>query len=302
MNKTVLLIDHDSVKHNLALMKLSAYYKKIKWNVLFNMPLFPADRVYISKLFTFSPPVTYPGKCEVGGPGADLKSKLPDGVDSMMPDYGLYDLDYSLGYTSRGCPNSCGFCIVPRSEGEPRAVGDIYTFWNRRHKEIVILDSNILFDRIHFFKIASQIKREGLTVRFEQGLDVRRIDKQVSLVLGALRFGKYSISWDSVTVESVFMERARLFSKYVSPQRIGVHILVGFDTPIEYDYYRIIEVRKLGLTPFVMVYDKRRDDSLLTLLSYWTNGHCYAHLSFRSFLRRQGCLHTLDSSHLSGLC
>jgi hypothetical protein len=301
MKKSVSLIDHDSVRPNLALMKLSAYFKKNNWDVRLNMPLFPADRVYISKVFRFSPSVSYPGECIIGGPGHDIKSKLPDAIDNIMPDYSLYNCPYSVGHTSRGCPNSCGFCIVPEGEGRPYVVGDIYSFWNKRHKNIVIMDSNILFDHNHFFKIASQIRKERLDVRFEQGLDIRRVNRKVCVALAALRFSRYSFSWDSEEIETIFLRNIQGVCKYISNQRLNVHVLVGYDTSLEYDYYRICELRKLGLTPFVMVYDKRRDSAILTLLSYWANNHKLASVSFRAFLIKQGSLHILSSSSLSGV-
>lgn len=302
MKKSVLLIDHDSVRHNLALMKLSAFYKKQGWTVYFNMPLFPADKVYISKLFSFSPEISYPSSYIAGGPGVDLKKKLPDAIDNMMPDYSLYGLGYSVGYTSRGCPNHCGFCIVPRMEGRAYALGGIYSFWNKRHRDIVIMDSNILFDKIHFLKVAWQLRKEGLTVRFEQGLDVRRIDKEVAGVLAGLRFGRYYVSWDTKEVEPFFMRGIQALCRYVSCQRVGVHILTGYDTPLEYDYYRVKKVRKMGLTPFVMVYDKRRDSPILTLLAGWANSRHLSNCPFRVYVINEGCEHILEASVLDGVC
>lgn len=299
MKKSVSLIDHDSVRPNLALMKISSFWKSHGWEVRLNLPLFPADRVYISKVFSFSPPVSYPGDCIIGGPGYDVTARLPDAIDRVMPDYSLYDCPYSVGYTSRGCPNSCSFCIVPQAEGRPYPVGDIYSFWNRRHRDIVIMDSNVLFDKAHFFKIAYQLRKERLGVRFEQGLDIRRMDRQVAGVLAVLRYKRYAVSWDTVQVEKAFRRGIRTMTQYISPQRINVHILCGYDTTLEYDYYRIQEIKGLGLTPFVMVYNKRRDIPLLTCLQHWTNNKHSFRYPFSSFMRREGAGHLLEESPLS---
>jgi len=299
--KIVSLIDHDSVKPNLALMKLSAFYKKQGWGVQLDMPLFPADKVYVSKVFSFSPPVNYPGDCIVGGPGYDIASRLPDAIDGMMPDYSLYGCDYSMGYTSRGCPNDCGFCIVPAGEGRPRAVGDIYNFWNKKHNRIVLMDSNILFDKGHFMRITEQVRKERLCVRFEQGLDIRRIDREVGVQLARLNYDRIAISWDTKRVEPAFMRGLDILLDYVSPSRVLVHILTGFDTTFLYDYRRVTYVRQRGLVPFVMVYNKVQHDTRLTVLQHWANSRYIANLPFHRYLHNNNLLHHFDDTTLRSL-
>ncbi len=299
--KVVSLVAHDSERPNLALMKLSSYYKDLGWGVNLDMPLFPADKTYVSRLFTFSPEIVLSGSYSAGGPGHSLSISLPEDVDQAFPDYSLYHLDHSIGYTSRGCPNTCGFCVVPESEGSPYSVGDIYSFWDNQHDSIVIMDSNILFDYDHFYRIAEQIKKESLMVKFEQGLDIRRIDDRVSRVLAGMKYKRYSISWDSAEVEAVFFRNVEKLGKHVSLQRVSVHILMGYDTDIAYDYYRVCEVKKLGLTCFAMVYDKRRDSPILTHLARWTNSYHITHLPFSVYMANERSLHTLHNSGLSFL-
>ena len=81
----------DAPKHNLALMKLSAWHKSQGDEIIFNMPLWKADITYASVLFKKNKKQfiadTY------GGPafnGINLGSK----IDSMKPDYSLYGLNY----------------------------------------------------------------------------------------------------------------------------------------------------------------------------------------------------------------
>ena len=52
---------------------------------------------------------------EVGGPAFGKPNHIPAEAEHVMPDYSLYpEMNYSLGYTTRGCPNACPFCIVPQ--------------------------------------------------------------------------------------------------------------------------------------------------------------------------------------------
>ena len=73
----------------------------------------------------------------IGGSGISLSTKLPPEIENLFPDYDLYpEMNYSLGYSSRGCSRNCGFCFVPKMkwEGKPHAVGDIYQFYNPRFR------------------------------------------------------------------------------------------------------------------------------------------------------------------------
>lgn len=146
------LIDVDGHRFpNLCLMKLSAYHKargdtvewydRTKWY----------DLVYMSRVFTDTYSKDYEGSIKAyhvikGGTGYGLDNKLPDIVEHMHPDYGLYPefAGTAYGFLSRGCPRGCGFCIVGEKEGrKTEAVADLSEFWDGE-KEIKLLDANIL--------------------------------------------------------------------------------------------------------------------------------------------------------------
>ena len=77
------LVDVDSHNFpNFALMRISAYHKSLGDQVEWADPMFGGgdyDRVYMSKIFTFTPDYPYEFDCEVikGGTGYDVKSRLP---------------------------------------------------------------------------------------------------------------------------------------------------------------------------------------------------------------------------------
>ena len=77
--------------------------------------------------------------------GYSLTSELPKEIDDMQPDYSIYPnlrLDTSFGFLTRGCPNKCSWCVVPRKEGEIHPYWDIDRVANGR-KKIVLMDNNI---------------------------------------------------------------------------------------------------------------------------------------------------------------
>lgn len=141
----VALIDVDG--HNfpsLPLMKLSAHHKQLGDTVEWYNPLTawmkPPDRVYMSKVFTFTEDYSHPvcGKEIIrGGTGYDYPNGgqlLPKEIEHIYPDYSLYPhlcKDTAYGFLTRGCPRGCDFCIVGKKEGRAsRKVADLSEFWN----------------------------------------------------------------------------------------------------------------------------------------------------------------------------
>lgn len=64
---------------------------------------------------------------EKGGTGYDIEKVLPVEVDRIQPDYSIYNIDSNLsyGFLTRGCPNRCKWCVVPKKEGKISPYMDI---------------------------------------------------------------------------------------------------------------------------------------------------------------------------------
>lgn len=145
------LIDVDSHGWpNLALMKISAYHKRMGDNVERALPMQHYDVVYQSKVFdeTYSKDIEWVPDADTiikGGTGYDLQNKLPDEIEHIMPDYGLYGIkDTAYGFLTRGCPRLDRFCVVPVKEGRcSHKVADLNEWWNGQRK-IVLMDPNLL--------------------------------------------------------------------------------------------------------------------------------------------------------------
>ncbi|MCM1221099.1 MAG: hypothetical protein NC548_42110 [Lachnospiraceae bacterium] len=90
---------------NFALMRIAGWHKSRGDEVEMAMPLFgDYDRVYQSKIFTFSPEKKdFDNLCEVvrGGTGYDIKSQLPEEIEkSSLMDYSIYPPYTTFPYNS----------------------------------------------------------------------------------------------------------------------------------------------------------------------------------------------------------
>ena len=155
------LIQVDGKLPNIALMKLAAWHKKKGDDVtIMDISNSSFDRIYGSKIF-------------MGGSGYDLNKELPKEIEAQIPDYDLFNKDYSIGFASRGCIRDCGFCIVKEKEGNFK---DVDMSWIK-HSKVILLDNNFLAsskweEKLQYF-IDNKIK-----VSFNQGLDIRILYSQ----------------------------------------------------------------------------------------------------------------------------
>lgn len=258
------LIDIDSKMPNLALMKLSSYFKNLDHSVELTSSLFAHqfDEIFASKIFTFSTMPILPSESIVGGSGYSLDNYLDEDIEHLYPDYDLYDCDYAIGYTSRGCNRKCPFCIVPKKEGRFKIVcDDIREFW-RGQDHLMLLDNSMNTDEEHFCRILLQIIRMGIRIDFNQGLDIRYLTETQASALSQLKtWGQtpFRFAWDLIQIEKQVRAGIEILKKHNLNHKSMFYVLVGFNTTSEEDLYRVEILRELGVEPFVMPFDKFND-------------------------------------------
>jgi hypothetical protein len=248
----IALHDNDATGYpNLALMKLSAQAKREGHAVSWFDPLFPADMVYASKVFTFSTLCDYlPANTIIGGSGYDMDIRLREDWEHAMPDYSLYSMDYSMGFVTRGCPRKCAHCFVPDKEGDIRANADVTEFL--AHKKLVLMDNNILA-HTHGIEQIEKIASLGVAVDFNQGLDARLIDDSMARLLGKLKWlAPLRLACDSpAMIEPVRKAVECLRWQNVTPSRFFCYVLVK-------DVSKAVEVvralKGMNIDPFCQPY------------------------------------------------
>lgn len=282
------LIDVDGHNYpNLALMKISAWHKKngdaVKWyEPLFDgYPQKPLDRVYMSKVFTFTPDYTYPINAEEiikGGTGyfyPDGGEPLPEEIEHAFPDYSLYGIkDTAYGFLTRGCPRGCHFCIVGEKEGRKSyKVADLKEFWNGQ-KNIVIMDPNILACR-QYPELLKQLADSGASVDLNQGIDARLLTPENIKLIQQIKLKKIHFAWDNPKDEEKIVPKLKLFKEMtgIRDREAVVYMLTNFDTTFEEDLHRVYTIRDIGMTPYTMIFEKektKKTDPVRRLQS-WTN-------------------------------
>ena len=194
----VALLAVDSKYPNLALMKISAYHKSVGDSVEWHNPFDRYDRLYMSKVFSFTPDYDYYinnvcGEIIRGGTGYDIHSSLPEEIDMMQPDYSIYptiDNRTSYGFLTRGCPNKCKWCVVPQKEGNIRPYMDIdeITIGGMRPYAI-LMDNNVLASSYGLSQIEKIVYRK-YHVDFNQALDARLVTDDVARLLSQVKWIK----------------------------------------------------------------------------------------------------------------
>ncbi|MEE1255585.1 MAG: radical SAM protein [Lachnospiraceae bacterium] len=262
---------------NLCIMKLSAWHKAqgdtTEWYEEFTGEY---DKVYVSKVFSFTPDYEYPINAKevvYGGSGyaismidgremynKELDKPLPYEIEHTYPDYGLYGItDTAYGFISRGCPRGCDFCHVKDMQGRmAHKVTDLSEFWNGQ-KNIVLLDPNISACK-DWKEIFQQLIDSKAYVDFSQGLDIRLMTDEKIEMLKKIKCKGVHFAWDRYEDRDIIVPKLKAFKQATQWDRrkIIVYVLCGDRERriTDHDLERIYTLREIGCWPYVMLYDK----------------------------------------------
>jgi hypothetical protein len=148
-----------------------------------------ADEIHVSVAFTWDlPRAEYLAKAwrcvapvKIGGPATGERG------GDFVP--GVY-LKNGYTITSRGCPNRCWFCSVPKREGELREL-PIRPGWNA-------LDDNLLAcSEAHIRSVFEMLAEQNRPIEFTGGLEAKRMQPWIARELKRLKPKQLFFAYDT---------------------------------------------------------------------------------------------------------
>jgi len=211
-----------------------------------------ADEIHISVTFSWDLPCaeklawewSVVAPIKIGGPATGEKS------GDFIP--GMY-LKKGYVITSRGCPNHCWFCSVPKREGNIREL-PITEGWN-------VLDDNLLAcsDK-HIKAVFAMLAKQKEPVEFTGGLEAARLTPRIAEELKKLRIKQMFFAYDTPDDLPPLIEAGRLlqdagFALQPCSHALRCFVLCGFkgDT-IAKGETRMEETMQAGFTPMAMLW------------------------------------------------
>ena len=219
--------------------------------------------LYLSVPFTWLLPQAatlaeqHDGPVAAGGPAVQLLPDFLKGtVKTINPPAPLEPLLFHnplATFSSRGCVNACGFCAVPRLEGDFIQLPE----WRLAP---IICDNNLLAaTRSHFNKVIDRLKllpKATLKIQpvdFNQGLEARLLKPHHARRIAELSAVKIRFAFDHVNHESKVAGAIELCQKH-GLKDFGVYVLIGFNDSPEDAFFRLEKVRSWGISPNPMRY------------------------------------------------
>ncbi|MBQ3447315.1 MAG: hypothetical protein IJG37_06715 [Synergistaceae bacterium] len=179
---------------------------------------------------------------KIGGPAFNE----PGG--EFMP--GMY-LKPGYVITSRGCPNHCWFCAVPKRERNGLHELTIKEGWN-------VLDDNLLAcSESHIRAVFDMLGRQKHKARFTGGFEAKLLWTWHIELLRKIHAERVYFAYDTPDDYEPLHVASRMLreARYLSLRRFGVYCLCGYPSDtMEKAVQRFEAVIKLGMCPYAMLW------------------------------------------------
>ena len=270
------------------------------------------EKAYISAIFT----PDLPNLCqdvlklksagievEIGGPAPTAMPGYVEQACGIRPHIGLDDRfefvkgNFTMSFTSRGCPNHCRGCITPKIE-PTRLEYDDFTI--PMGEKPFIGDNNILATSWEHQKLVVKKLRGVKNLDINSGFEAKLFTEDYYQLYSQLNLKCYRLAFDAMDKEQAFTRAVSILKKHAIPYRdIIVYVLIGLpETTYEDAVYRLEKARSLGCSPYPQRYqpldtvESRNyvapgwdEDKLKNLHQYWINPHFWRSCTLEDFTK-----------------
>jgi len=190
--------------------------------------------------------------------GADrVHIGLVNEAENLLPAYDLVpQWKWSILFASRGCPNHCSFCAVPKLEGRLNSCKEsIKHLVYPGHERLILWDNNILASP-SWKSIVAEAMELGVGVDYNQGLDAKLVTREVAKTLSKMKMPCVRIAYDYKGKGKYVKNAIELItSNGIRGREIFVYVLYNFnDNPDDF-FERARDVLTWGAVVFPMRFE-----------------------------------------------
>ncbi len=187
-------------------------------------------------------------------------------LDSYLPDY---DLDYKINgffndtmtlFTTRGCINKCGYCMVWRMEPEYY----ICPAWKKNieniNREVCVVSDNSFLSASygHIENVVNSLNKNNKKVIFNNGMNCREINDKNAKLLASLTYIKqgFRIGFDRINDDGHYQTAMQklINAGLKIAGNSYTYILYNFKEIPQNAYYRTQESWRFKSNPYLMRY------------------------------------------------
>ncbi len=277
-----------------------------------------------------------------GGTGFydDKSPKLNEKIEFIMPDYHLYDeyveykinsgwkrsyfndyLNYSIGFTTRGCIRRCSFCVNRNSKGCIKH-SDISEFYDPSRKGIYLWDDNFFAYKGDWESILDSLDATGKPYQFRQGLDIRLLDRPRAKRLATAHYhGDFIFAFDHIQDRKIIVKQLKIWRDHCKKET-KLYLLCAYDPytcdpkfaikgdytqdekdiiDLENTFERIFILMRFGCLPYIMrfeTYKSSKYRGVYTQLARWCNQPAF----FKKLSFKEYCLRNQDYAKTDRAC
>jgi uncharacterized protein (UPF0264 family) len=190
--------------------------------------------------------------------GADyVHVGLYEPAENFKPDYRLVPKwKTSILFASRGCVRKCGFCSVPKLEGQlSHMKPSVAELIRKGQGKVVFFDNNILAAE-NWRELFDELARLRVQVDFNQGMDARCVTDEVAEKISKMNMPMIRLAYDYVGIRKSVERAIEILKAHrIRGRRMIFYVLHNYvDSPKEF-FEKVHDLLNWGVLAYPMRYE-----------------------------------------------